>query len=251
MTIKIRIITPHVTPRPNKLKEVASVAEANPDVTFSQTGIAAGPASIEGSFDEAISAPGVVAACLAAERAGIDAVMIDCMGDPGLDAAREAVAIPVLGPGETTMHVAATLGHKFSVVTVLDRVRPLLERNARSYGVSEKLASVRSVEIPVLEIEKDPDLLLQALLDESVKAVSQDHADAIVLGCTGFMGVSDALQLALHEAKLAVPVLNPMQTTVSYAIMLARLGLRHSKKAWSQPDFSKGLQGYSFLTENL
>lgn len=251
MTINIRIITPHVTPRPKKLKEVQGVAESNPDVAFSQTGIAAGPASIEGSFDEAISAPGVVAACLAAERSGIHGVMIDCMGDPGLDAAREAVGIPVVGPGETTMHVAATLGHKFSVVTVLDRVRPLLERNARAYGVSDKLASVRAVEIPVLEIEKDPEQLLQALLQESVKAVTQDHAEVIILGCTGFTGVSDELQSALHDAKFDVPVLNPMQTTVSYAIMLARLGLSHSKKAWPQPDLGKGLKGYTFLTENL
>lgn len=251
MTIKIQIITPHVTPRPHKLKEVESVAKANSDVEFSQTNIAEGPSSVEGSFDEGLAGPGVVAACIAAENAGVNAVMIDCMGDPGLDAAREAVTIPVLGPGETTMHVAATLGHKFSVVTILDRVRPLLERNARAYGVHDKLASVRAVGIPVLEIEKSQDKLLEALTAESIKAVTEDHAEVIVLGCTGFMGVGDVLQAALKDAGLPVPVLNPIQTTVSYAIMLARLGLRHSKVAWPSPDLEKGIKGYAFLTEGV
>ncbi|MCP4321048.1 MAG: hydrogenase expression protein HupH, partial [Alteromonadales bacterium] len=36
-----------------------------------------------------------------AERAGADAIIIDCMGDPGLNACREAVSIPVIGPCQT------------------------------------------------------------------------------------------------------------------------------------------------------
>ncbi len=56
------------------------------------------------------------------------------MGDPGLGGARECVSIPVLGPMQTAMGVAAMMGHKFSVVTVLDRIVPMIETQAAVYG---------------------------------------------------------------------------------------------------------------------
>ena len=36
-------------------------------------------------------------------------MIIDCMLDPGLPAVREKVTIPVIGPGQTAMHLAAML----------------------------------------------------------------------------------------------------------------------------------------------
>src|SRR3546814_4706331 len=85
----------------------------------------------------------------------LDAVIIDCMGDPGLKAAREVVSIPVLGPSETAMHLAAMLGHRFSIVTVLDSVVPMIDNLAKLYGMADKLASIRVIDIPVLDLESD------------------------------------------------------------------------------------------------
>ena len=47
-----------------------------------------GPASIESAVDEVLAAPGVVDSAIKAEEDGVQAVVIDCMLDPGLDAAR-------------------------------------------------------------------------------------------------------------------------------------------------------------------
>ena len=251
MSTHIRIITPHVTPKPQKLVGLAPLKAFFPGLELSQAGLENGPVSIEGSFDEALCAPEVIARCLEAEREGVHGLVIDCMGDPGLEAAREAVAVRVLGACETTLHVAATLGHKFSVVTVLDRVRPLLERRAMIYGVNEKLASIRAVNVPVLEIEKDTKALVAALLEQSKAAITQDHADTIVLGCTGFIGVSDALEAALREGGLRVPVLNPLRTAVAVAVSLNALGLAHSPRAFARADFSKRIQGFSFVTRQF
>ena len=74
---------------------------------------------------------------------------IGCYGDPGLDAFRELIAIPIVGPGEATALVAASLGHRFSVITVTDSVVAFTERQIWNSGVGEKLASVRAVNIPV------------------------------------------------------------------------------------------------------
>lgn len=38
------------------------------------------------------------------------------------------------------------MGHKFSVVTVLSRILPMIENEAAVYGMTGKLASARSVD---------------------------------------------------------------------------------------------------------
>ncbi len=251
MTVHVRVVTPHTTPRPHKLAGLDYLRRTFAHLSLSQVVLDAGPASVEGSFDEALCAPGVIAACLQAQADGVDCVVIDCMGDPGLDAAREAVAIPLLGSCETTLHVAATLGHKFGVVTVLNRVRPLLERRAQIYGLNGKLACVRAVNVPVLHIEDEKDRLRDALLEQSKAAIERDHADTIVLGCTGFIGLSDALASALRAHGMRVPVLDPLQTVVGFGISLVALGLAHSQIAFPPADFGKRIQGFLMITQKL
>lgn len=220
----IRVITPHTTPRPRKLEEVAGLV---PDsvARFSHVGLTNGPASIESVYDEAISAPYVIEKCVEAELAGVDAVIVDCMGDPGVEAARDVVSIPVLGPGETSMHVAAMTGHKYGVVTISDRVRPIFERHARVYGTHEALANVRSVDVSVVDLGHDDEALIEALFRESIAVIDQDRADVIILGCTGFLGVSEQLQSRLSEAGRYVPVINPLRATAMMALTMSTLGL--------------------------
>lgn len=225
MTKQIRIITPHTTPRPTKLDEVAGLDAAG--ITFSHVGLDQGPKSVEGVYDEVLCAPHVVARCLAAEREGVDAVIVDCMGDPGVLAARDVVTIPVLGPGETSMHVAAMLGHRYGVVTISDRVRPIFESHARVHGTHQGLACVRSVDIPVLEIGDSHRRLVEGLVAQSVAAIEQDRADVIILGCTGFLGVSEILATQLKKLGYDVPVINPLRTTAMVALALVTVGLSH------------------------
>src|SRR5690606_5773638 len=118
---------------------------AGPDLRFTHSLLDRGPPSIESLYDEALAVPDTLVKVVVAERAGADAIVIDCMGDPGLKPARERVSVPVLGPAESAMHFAAMLGQTFSIVTILDSVRPMLTDLARLYGVHEKLASIRVV----------------------------------------------------------------------------------------------------------
>lgn len=239
--MRIHLITPIVTEGIRTLDDVAALNSA--DLSITQSLIANGPVSIECEFDEAMSVPGIVAEALAAERSGADAIIIDCMGDPGLNAAREVVSIPVLGPSETSMHLAAMLGHKYSVVTVLDSVVPMIENLAKIYGTSEKLVSVRVVNIPVLELEAAPEKLMGALAKASLAAVEDDGAHAIVLGCTGFLGCAEAVSAALAGKNLELPVIDPIPSTICVAAGIVRAGLTHSKRSYARPR-SKELKGY-------
>lgn len=231
---KVRVITPIVTEGFREAEDFSVYAGPGTDV--SQVSIERGPASIECEFDECLAVPDTVAKAIEAEQDGVDAIVIDCMGDPGMKPAREVVQIPVLGPAETCMHVASMLGHRFSVVTVLDSVVPLLENQARVYGLADNMASARSVDIPVLELEGNRERTVKALVDESVKAVEEDGAHVLIFGCTGMMGCAAAVEDGiLARGVTGVPVIDPVPTTIRVAESFTGIGLRHSKRTYPQP----------------
>ena len=137
--------------------------------------------------DVALVVPGIMEGALQAEKDGADAVIIDCMSDPGLYAARELVRIPVVGPAQASMHLAAMLGHRFSVLTVFDHDIPAVEERSARYGLSAKLASARAFDIPVLALEDDIEGVTQVLIDLGEQAVREDGAHVLIPGCTGLV----------------------------------------------------------------
>jgi len=189
-----------------------------------------GPASIESMWEEYLSVPGLLELVPALEREGFDAVVPGCFGDPGIDGLRELVNIPVLGPGATSMLVAANLGHRFSIITVLENVIRPLENLARLTGVEAKLASVRQIGIPVLELNDDPEATFRRLLDVSREVIERDRADVLVLGCGTL-----SFRAAEAQAALGVPVINPLQVTLRSAELLVASGLSHSKRSHPTP----------------
>lgn len=241
--MRIRAVTPIITESfgPMIIEEFERVARS--DTEISNVFLESGPASVESAYDEALAAPDIIAQVRQAEREGIDAVIINCMGDPGLDAAREVVSIPVVGPCEASMHVAAMLGHKFCVVTVLDRLIPELELHAQKYGVRDKLASARSIDLPVLELEKGREQFVTRAVDEAVESIEEDGAHVIVLGCTGLAGLAQQIQNALCERGYDVPVIDPASTALKIAETLVDLKLAHSKRTYPYPP-EKKIVGY-------
>jgi allantoin racemase len=184
-----------------------------------------GPASIESEYEEALAQPGVIEKIQEAEAQGYDACLIDCFGDPGLRAAREVVSIPVIGAGEAAMFLAAMLGRRFSVITVLNSIVPLIQNNVVIYGLGTKLASVRAVDIPVLKLRDQRDALVERLGQEGSLAVEKEGANTIVLGCTGMAGLSEAVEENLRSRGQEVPVVDPVKAAVKLAESLIDLGL--------------------------
>jgi allantoin racemase len=241
-TLTVHVVTPvtgtGLPPAP------ALTAALGPGVRVTCSAIGSGPASIECELDQALAVPGTLAAVRAAVGAGADAVVINCMGDPGLDAARELTSVPVLGTAQTSMHVAAMLGHWFSILTVVDQLIHVDEAKAASYGLAGRLASVRAVGIPVLDLGADTGHLLTALTEQGLRAVRDDGAHVLILGCTGMLGLADDLATALlNQGVPDVPVVDPLPVTLHVAAALARSGLAHSKRTYPCPP-AKPRSGY-------
>ena len=244
MMKQIRVVTPITTHGFRKLSDFAHLASAEVEISLKEIDI--GPASIECEYDEMLAVPDTVAKIIEAEREGVDAVVIDCMGDPGLKPGRECVSIPVVGPSEAAMHAAAMLGHTFSVITVLKRLRPQFENQAKVYGVAEKFASVRAVDIPVLELETDLGSVKRALTEQALLAIEEDGADAIIFGCTGMLGCAEAVREGLLTRSYDVPVIDPVPYAIRLAVSLVEAGLSHSRITYPAPP-SKPVVGYDML----
>lgn len=205
---------------------------AGSDTEIGIVDVPEGPASIESMYEEYLSIPATCRRALELQDEGWDAIILGCYGDPGLDALRELLTIPVIGPGEATALLAASLGHRFSIITITDSVIAATERQIRNVGVGEKLASVRVVGIPVLELHDNRERTIEMTVAQGRKAIEQDRADALIVGCMtmGFLEIAEAA-----GAELGVPFLNPARAGLKFAEALVGAGLSHSKRAYMTP----------------
>jgi allantoin racemase len=241
--MKIRVVIPSVTKEFEAMGLEQYSPGARPDTEISVTLLDKGPASIESRYEETIAVPDIVRKIVEAEKDGVDAVIVDCMAEPGVQAAREVVSIPVIGTAETAMRVASMLGHRFSVITVLDRAIPRFERHGPRTGLSRQIASLRAVNIPVLEMD-DTERLVEALIEQSAMAVREDGAHVIVFGCTGMAGMAQAVEEGLKQQGISgVPVVDPATVAVKIAEALADMGLSYSKRTYPKPP-EKEIVGY-------
>ena len=233
--MKIRVITPVITKEVLAETEREFGALARADTELSHTIIERGPASIESEYDEALALPDTLRLVEKAQGEGMDAVIINCASDPGLDAARELVSIPVVGVAQAAFSLATVLAQKFSVVAILERDIPDLDRMFRVYGVLDRVASVRVMNIPVLDLFKDRERSVRAMTDTALLALKEDRAEAVTFDCTGLSGIVGDIKSNLAAEGFNVPVIDPVSASVKLAESLVELRLCHSKLTYPDP----------------
>lgn len=223
--MRLKIINPNSSAAMTAGIAAAARAAASPGTVVVAATSPSGPASIEGHYDEALSAIGLLEEIRAGERDGCDGYAIACFGDPGLLAAREAARGPVLGIAEAAMHAASFVATGFSVVTTLARTRVIAEHLVRSYGMEHRCRRVRSTEIAVLELDDPASDARARILGECRRALDEDGSGAIVLGCAGMADLAADL-----SRELGVPVIDGVGVAVRFLEALCGLGLATSKR---------------------
>ena len=227
---RIAVINPNTT-----TSMTATIADAARRVAAAGTEITAitssmGPVSIEGYYDEAFALPGLLREIAAAERTGAQAAVIACFDDTGLDAARAMATIPVIGICEAALATAAFIAKRFTVVTTMERSRVPIEELAHRYGMAGR-ARIRAANIAVLALEDPNSGARDRLRNEIVRAIGEDNAEAIVLGCAGMADLARTLQ-----AEFGMPVIDGVGAAVKQAEALVALGLATSKRgAYAAP----------------
>src|ERR1700727_1842113 len=181
--MRICVVNPNTTHSMTMKIGAAAKAVASSGVEISAVNPDFGPASIEGYFDEVFAVPGLITEI--GKAAGADGFVIAGFDDTGLDAARCATTAPVVGIGEAAFHMASLIAAKFSVVTTLSRSIIPIEHNLAKYGLISRCARVRAAEVPVLALEEPGSDARRAIEKEIERALADDGAEPIALGCAG------------------------------------------------------------------
>lgn len=221
----MRILVANVNTTQSMTDSIAEAARAAASPGTEIVGITPrfGADSCEGNFESYLAAVAVMDAVTRYEGE-FDAVIQAGYGEHGREGLQELLDVPVVDITEAAASTAMYLGHKYSVVTTLDRAVPLIEDRLKLAGLDARCASVRASGLGVLELEHDPQRAIQEILTQAEAAVLDDRAEVIVLGCGGMSGLD-----AQIRQRCGAPVVDGVAAAVAIAEGLVRLGLSTSK----------------------
>jgi allantoin racemase len=221
--MRLLVVNPNTTASMTAKIGAAARAVAGPGTEIIAVNPDAGPPSIEGYFDEVFAIPGLIAEMR--KFPDVDATIIACFDDTGLDAARSFSPAPVIGIGEAAFHLASLIAGKFTAVTTLARSVPAIEHNLIRYGLASRCARVRAADVAVLELEVPGSVARGRISREIDRAIHDDQAEAIVLGCAGMADLAAEL-----SREHGLPVIDGVAAAVKLTESLVALGLKTSKR---------------------
>ena len=221
--MRILVVNPNSTTSMTVRIAAAARSVAAPGTEILAVNPPSGPASIEGYYDEALAVPGLLAE-IERHEGTIAGTVIACFDDVGLDAARSLATAPVIGICEAAMQTASLLGGRFSVVT---HARPARSRRWNGWPSATAWPAAapsgrRASRCWRWRIRHPaPSTAWRA---EIRRAMEQDGAESIVLGCAGMADLARSL-----GEEMGLPVVDGVTAAVKLAEGLAALGLRTSK----------------------
>jgi allantoin racemase len=193
--------------------------------------VPSGYPSIESERDLVTVAPHLLRGMQKAEAEGASAGIVGCFSDPALDAIRETVKMPVVGPGQSAIALAMQLGESYSILSPLDSGAKRALPRLRGQGLTERLASIRGVGVSVVDLTHGDNAAWDRIIETGRRCIA-DGADVLVMGCMSmaFMGIEREL-----SERLSVPVVSPVLAALKTAETLLDLSLSHSRTAWPSP----------------
>ena len=207
--------------------------------------------------DWLVAGPATLAA-LAQHRGRYDGAIIACFGDPGLDATKALLDVPVLGISEAACHAACMLGRRFGVVSFTAALRPMFEdclehhgllqypirwnhligflavgsTRARSRDRSERIDRALAARCAGFRMgppfSGDPGMVAEQraelLVDLRRQSVEQDGAEAVILAGGPLAGLAP-----LIADRVAVPLVDGTVAAVRLAEALIGLAPPHAR----------------------
>ncbi|OGC82016.1 MAG: hypothetical protein A2V81_04710 [Candidatus Abawacabacteria bacterium RBG_16_42_10] len=181
----------------------------------------AGPESLESWTDYHLASVCVLPLAKSYQT-DADGIVLACFGDPGLYLLKEYCEIPAIGIAEASMSLAIMLGAKFGILAGMRRAVELMDSMVRTYGMEARYAATESLDMRVLDFEKDRGTTLGKLESTSLK-LRQQGAEVLLLGCAGLTNFVDELQ-----SRIEMPVIDPVNAGCQILKAIYACGLKTS-----------------------
>ncbi|AWN15060.1 aspartate/glutamate racemase family protein [Salinisphaera sp. LB1] len=236
----MRILVANVNTTTSMTTAIARQARsvANPGTEIVPITPAFGAESIEGNYESYVAAVSVMETIRAFDGE-FDAIVQAGYGEHGREGLQELFEVPVVDITEAAAATALFVGHKYSIVTTLDRAVPMIEDRLRLAGLFERCASVHASGLAVLELERDPEAAIEAIVNKAIHAVEVDRAEAICLGCGGMAGLTSRV-----VERTGVPVIDGVSAAIKLAEGLVMQGLKTSKVRTYAPPRPKSFKNW-------
>jgi allantoin racemase len=215
------------TPEDLERKKRSLQAVLRPETQLDMFAAASGVPYIESSLEFYLSEAAVARKVVEVAGMGYDAVVGTAFLDNGLEAARELVDIPVVGPAKTTLYMASILANKFAVIMAAGDLPKHVWAFAKVLGVSDRLVAIPTLQCTVADFLHHEESAIAMIVAMGQRLMEAQGAEALVLGCGATTGLASRV-----ADELGIPVLDPGLTAVKYAEMLVDLGLSHSKRTY-------------------
>ena len=177
--------------------------------------------------------PLVASVAVRAEASGFDAVVPFGTLDAGVELARNLVRIPVVGAGQSVLHLGAQLSNRLGVIAYEEKSIPFMRKQMHAWRVADSVVGIRSVEIPLPESTNSRDSMRKRFIEAGRDLIDKDDAEIIVP-----MGVTMVpVQFSSQEfqTELGVPVMDALKTSIQTAEIMVRMGLAHSMRTYPRP----------------
>lgn len=242
-TMKIKVVVPVSINKWNKIIRDQYEEYKDPNTLIDIVNIEKGPESINSVYDDAWAELFTIKEAEKAEKENYDGVIIYCGMDPALEAAKQALSIPVVGISEPSLHLAYQLGKKLAIVGP-GSLNVNTDKNYVTFGETGRYGlpapvSRRygvAIERPVLDIFDKMEEIKKGMLEAAKKAIEEDGADIIYAGCGALIEPVQYL-----KENLDVPVIANSIVALKTLEMIIKLGLCQSKIAFPKPPKKKRL----------
>ena len=164
-----------------------------------------------------------------------DAFIIISFEDIGVDTIRKVTSKPIIGIGEASFYTANIIANKFSVITNLSHSHEALKNNLIKYDMDHKCVSIKSIEVPVLDMDTMSKSNLNKLDNEIQRTITEDDPEAIIITSPGILNLSKNL-----SNKFNIPIIEGLTAATALMENFAKLDLQ-IKKFVSKPSRNFGI----------
>jgi allantoin racemase len=208
----------------------------------SRVSVTMGARGVRTGLHHAMQIPALVRKIVWAEDHGYDAVIQSNTFDPGVEAGRLAVRIPVIGLLRTSLHVATTIADRIGITVPLEGHLPYTRRILRSYGMQDFVSDIRVIGMYGEGLAEKKNELLEHTVDVMRGLVDECSSECIIpLGGALFPYIVSPADL---EDRVGVPVLNTKSIGIRFAEMCIQFGMTHSRRTYPSQKL-----GYENFTE--
>ncbi|MDC0456399.1 aspartate/glutamate racemase family protein [Alphaproteobacteria bacterium] len=221
MSIEICIINPYATDKSNaKLKQcVSEVIDKNSTVYINQN------SNLEDYYSYYLETANVSKIVKEIEsNNSSDAFIIACYEDTGIDVIRKITSRPVIGIGEAAFYTANIIANKFSIITNLSASHEALKNNLIKYDLDHKCVSLKSIEVPILDMETMSKSNIKKLENEINRTICEDKPEAIIITSPGILNLTK-----FFSERFNIPIVEGVTAAATLLENLSKQGLKIKK----------------------